>query len=347
MKEKTPYQTYYSTLTRRVLTLIILATATIILGVLGYMYLEEWSFLDALYMTVITLATVGFGEIHPLSPQGRVFTVFLITSGVGTFTYGAFSFSKLLIEGEFRRVFEKRRWEREMKKLKDHVILCGFGRLGEKVSEELYRENLPFVVIESNPERIEALKEKNYLHIHADSSEEEILEKACIREARILIAVLGSDADNLFVTLTARELNPKIHIVARVEDPQTMRKLYKAGANRVISPYDVGASMLVHAALKPTVTDFIELTTRLGPVTLLLEEVVVEEGSPLDGTLLKDSKIREETGAIVVAVRKGKDTAILRPEPQIKLERGDLLVVLGSTADMEKLEELSKTPYSL
>jgi len=298
-------------------------------------------------MTVITLATVGFGEIHPLSPQGRAFTVFLIISGVGTFTYGAFSFSKLLIEGEFRRVFEKRRWEREMKKLRDHIVLCGFGRLGEKVSEELYREKLPFVVIESNPERIEALREKGYLHIHADSSEEEILEKAGIRKARTLVAVLGSDADNLFVTLTARELNPKIYIVARVEDPQATRKLYKAGANRVISPYDVGASMLVHAALKPTVTDFIELTTRLGPVTLLLEEIVVEEGSPLDGTLLKDSKIREETGAIVVAVRKGKDTAILRPEPQIKLERGDLLVVLGSTADMEKLEELSKTPYSL
>ena len=347
MKEKNLYQTYHSTLTRRVLTLIILATATIILGVVGYMCLEKWSFLDALYMTVITLTTVGFSEIHPLSPQGKVFTVFLITSGVGTFTYGALSFSKLLIEGEFRVVLEKRRWERKMKKLKDHVILCGFGRLGEKVSEGLYQKHMPFVVIESNSERIEALKEKNYLHIQADSSEEEILEKAQVKEARTLIAVLGSDADNLFVTLTARELNPKIYIVARVEDPHTMRKLYKAGANRVISPYDVGASMLLHAALKPTVTDLIELTTRLGPVTLLLEEVIVEEGSPLDGTLLKDSKIREDTGAIVVAVRKGKDAAILRPEPDLKLERGDLLVVLGSTADIEKLQELSKSPLSL
>ncbi len=341
------YQAYYTTLLRRILILSVLIIATVTVGVVGYMSLEGWHFLDALYMAVITLATVGFAEVHPLSPQGRIFTILLITLGVGTFAYGAVSLSRLLIEGEFRRVFEERRWRREMDKLRNHIIVCGFGRLGERVSEELQGEGVPFVIIENDPSRVALIRKKGYLFLQADSSEEEVLEQVGIKEARILIAVLGSDAANFFVTFTARELNPKIHIVARVEDPQATRKLYKAGANRVISPYDVGASMLVHAALKPTVTEFIELATRLGPVTLILEEMVIEKGSPLDGVPLKDSKIREDTGAIVVAVRKGKDATILRPDPHIKLERGDLLVVLGNKEDIEKLGDLTKTPLSL
>ncbi len=347
MKKDSAYKTYLSTLTQQSLTLAILVAALIILGVTGYMYLEGWTLIDALYMTIITVATVGFKEVYPLSVQGKIFTIVLITMGVGVFAYGAVTFSRLLVEGELKKVFDKRRLEREMKKLKDHAIVCGFGRLGEKVSEELHRKGVPFVVVENDPNRIPKLEEKGYLYIEADSSDEGILEEAGIVDAKILIAVVGSDADNLFITLSARELNPKLHIVARVEDPQATRKLYKAGANRVISPYDVGASMLVHAALKPAVTDFIELTTRLGPVTLILEEVVIEKGSALDGVLIKESKIREDTGAIVVAVRKADTSNILRPEPSLKLEKGDLLVVLGMREDIEKLEELARTPHSL
>jgi len=347
MKKGFTYHAYLSTLTNQALTLLLLALALILLGVTGYMYLERWPFIDALYMTVITLATVGFKEVYPLSNSGKVFTIVLVTSGVGVFTYGAVTFSRLLVEGELKRVFDRRRLEREMRKLRDHVIVCGFGRLGEKVSEELYRKGIPFVVVENDPNRISKLEEKGYLYIEADSSHEGVLEQAGIEDAKILIAVVGSDADNLFITLSARELNPKLHIVARVEDPQATRKLYKAGANRVISPYDVGANMLVHAALKPAVTDFIELTTRLGPVTLILEEVVIEKGSALDGVLIKESKIREDTGAIVVAVRKADTSNILRPEPHLKLEKGDLLVVLGMREDIEKLEDLARTPHSL
>ena len=346
-KKKSLYHDSLSTLASQIATLFILALALVGIGTLGYMYLERWNFLDSLYMTIITLATVGFEEVHQLDKAGEIFTICLIVSGVGVVTYGITTFSKLLVEGEIKRVLDRRRIEKAMKKLTNHVIVCGFGRLGEKVSEDLHEKGEPFLVIEHDPARITKLEEKGYVYLAADISQEEVLEDAGVKKAKALIAVLGSDADNLFITLSARELNPKIHIVARVEDPRAIRKLYKAGANRVISPYDMGARMLVNAALKPTISELIELSTRLGPFTLLMEEVVVEKGSLLDGVSIKDSKIREGTGATVVAVRKASTSQIVRPVPELKLEKGDLLVVLGSKEDIERLEEMAKAPHSL
>jgi len=286
---------------------------------------------------------VGFKEVHTMSRAGEMFTICLITSGVGVFTYGAATFSRLLVEGEFKEVFSKRRLEKEMRKLKDHVIICGFGRLGEKISHELKEKNEPFVVIENDPLQITRLQELGYLYVEADTSEEAALEEAGIDRARALIAVLGSDADNLFLTISARELNPQLHIVARVDDPSATKKLYKAGANRVISPYDTGARMLANAALKPTISELIELSTRMGPVTMVMEEVVIEPGSSLDGVLIRDSRIREGTGATVIAVRKADSSQILRPQPDMELSNGDLLVVLGSREDIEKLLLMAKT----
>ena len=346
-KRKSLYQDYLSTIANQIATLLLLVFVLVAIGTVGYMYLEKWTFLDSLYMTIITLATVGFEEVHQLDKAGEIFTICLIILGVGVVTYGITTFSKLLVEGEIKRVFDRRRIEKEMKKLSNHVIVCGFGRLGEKVSEDLHEKGEPFLVIEHDPTRVSKLEEKGYVYLAADISQEEVLEEAGIKKARALIAVLGSDADNLFTTLSARELNPKIHIVARVEDPRATRKLYKAGANRVISPYDMGARMLVSAALKPTISELIELSTRLGPFTLLMEEVVIEKGSPLDGVSIKDSKIREGTGATVVAVRKASTSKIMRPEPDLVLERGDLLVVLGAKEDIEKLEEMARPPHSL
>ncbi len=343
MRRDSTYRAYINTLTHQAITVVTLVVALITMGIVGYMYIEKWPFLDALYMTVITIATVGFKEVHTMSRAGEMFTICLITSGVGVFTYGAATFSRLLVEGEFKEVFSKRRLEKEMRKLKDHVIICGFGRLGEKISHELKEKNEPFVVIENDPLQITRLQELGYLYVEADTSEEAALEEAGIDRARALIAVLGSDADNLFLTISARELNPQLHIVARVDDPSATKKLYKAGANRVISPYDTGARMLANAALKPTISELIELSTRMGPVTMVMEEVVIEPGSSLDGVLIRDSRIREGTGATVIAVRKADSSQILRPQPDMELSNGDLLVVLGSREDIEKLLLMAKT----
>ena len=344
MRKDSTYKTYLATLTHRVVVLVLMVTALVITGVVGYAYLERWPILDAFYMTVITLATVGFKEVHPMDRPGQLFTIFLITSGVGVFTYGAATFSRLLVEGEFKKVFEKRRLKKAMKRLKNHVIVCGFGRLGEKISYDLEEKGVPFVVVENNPAQISRVQELGYPYVEADTSEETALQEAGIERARALIAVLGSDADNLFLTISARELNPNLHIVARVDDPTATKKLYKAGANKVISPYDTGARMLAHAALKPTVSELIELSTSKGPVTLVMEEVTIAKGSSLDGISIKDSGIREGTGATVVAVRKADSSQILRPEPETELAQGDLLVVLGSREDIEKLELMARTP---
>jgi voltage-gated potassium channel len=274
MKRDSTYQAYINTLTHQAITVAMLVVTLIIMGIVGYMYIEKWPFLDALYMTVITIATVGFKEVHTMNRSGEIFTICLITSGVGVFAYGAATFSQLLVEGEFQRVFDKRRLEKEMKRLEGHVIVCGFGRLGEKISHVLNNKGEPFVVIENAPSQIAKIHELGYLYVESDTSEETALEEAGIDRAKALIAVLGSDADNLFLTISARELNPQIHIVARVDDPTAPKKLYKAGANRVVSPYDTGARMLANAALKPTISELIELSTRMGPVTMVMEEVI-------------------------------------------------------------------------
>ncbi len=342
LRRDSTYKAYIATLNQQIITLIMLVLAVLFMGIIGYMYIEKWPFLDALYMTVITLATVGFKEVHTMSRGGEIFTMCLITSGVGVFTYGAATFSKLLVEGEFKEVFEKRRINKEMKKLKDHIIVCGFGRLGEKISLELKEKGVPFVVVENNPDQIEKLRELGYPYLEADTGEESALQEAGIDRAKALIAVVGSDADNLFLTLSARELNPNLHIVARVDDPAATKKLYKAGANRVLSPYDVGARMLASAAMKPTVSELIELSTKMGPLTMILEEVVIEEGSSLDGKVIRESKIREDTGATVIAVRKAVTSEIVRPHPDMELSKGDLLVVLGSKEDIDRVGLLAK-----
>ncbi len=341
-KEDTSYKSYISTLTHQVITVVLMVIALILMGVAGYMYLEKWPFLDALYMTIITLATVGFKEVHTMNRAGEIFTMCLITSGVGVFTYGAATFSRLLVEGEFRMVFEKRRLAKGMRRLKDHVIVCGFGRLGEKISYDLKEKGEKFVVIEKDPEQILRLSEKGYLYVEADTSDEGALEKAEISNAKALIAVVGSDADNLFLTISARELNPDLHIIARVEDPAATKKLYKAGADRVISPYDVGARVLANAALKPTVSELVELSTQTGPFSLVVEEVVVEEGSVLDGVQIGESRIREKTGATVLALKRGDTSQIIRPQIDTELCGGDTLVVVGSQEDINKLRAVTK-----
>jgi voltage-gated potassium channel len=343
MKEDSTYRAYINTLNQQAITVLAMVVGLIATGIVGYTYLEKWSMLDALYMTIVTLATVGFKEVHPLSKAGEVFTICLISLGVGVFTYGAATFSRLLIEGELKEVFYRRRLAKVVRKLNNHVIICGFGRLGERISHELHEKGTPFVVIDNDPEQIVKLQELGYPYVEADTSDESALEEAGIDRARALIAVVSSDADNLFLTISAREMNPNLHIVARVDDPSATNKLYKAGANRVVSPYDVGARMLASVALKPTLSELMEISSKTtgGTLSLVIEEVVVKKGSVLDGVIIRESRIREETGATVVAVKKVGSSQISRAEPELSIEAGDLLVVIGSPQDIKRLEAIA------
>ncbi len=326
-------------LKNRILIVVAAGLTVFVAGVIGFVVIERMSLLDAFYMTVITLSTVGFGEVKPLSPEGKLFTSFLIVSGVGTFAYAATSFSQFMVEGEMRKLFDARKRRRLMKRLRDHVIVCGFGRVGEKICEELEKEGVPFVVIDDDPERVNLAESKGYLFIHQDTTDNEVLERANIRYARAVIAALGDDADNMFLTITAKELNPEVMVVARANDYRNQRKLLKAGADKVIAPHIIGAVRMAQAAIRPVVADFVELATTGRDIQFLMEEVRVPEDSPVCGKSILELELRKRTGAIIVAmVKDGK--IIKSPEPTEVLNPGDLLIVLGSREDIRKLERL-------
>ena len=229
-----------------------------------------------------------------------------------------------------------------MKRLKNHVIVCGFGRVGEKICEELQKAGTDFVVIDDDPQRIEVAEAKGYLFVYQDTTESEALKRANIEDAKALIAALGDDADNLFLTITAKELNPDIIVVARVNDPRNQKKLKKAGADKVVAPHVIGALRMAQAAIKPVVSDFVELATTGRDLQFLLEEVRIPEDSPVCGKSILELELRSKTGAIIIAmVKEGR--VIKSPEPTEKLEAGDLLIALGSREEIERLEELITT----
>src|SRR5215207_971157 len=241
-----------------ILALVIIATV----GVLGYMVFEGWSFTDAVYMTVITLTTVGYREVRPLDTTGQLWTMALLITGVGTLFYAAVSSVELVVEGTIGGYFGRRRMQAAIGKLKDHYILCGYGRVGRQVAREFARDGVPFVVVDQEPEIVEECMAKNYLVLRGEASDDDVLEEAGVRRARGLVAAVNSDADNVFVVLSARKLNSKLHIVARASSDESAAKLEIAGADRTLSPYAVGGRRLASLATQPLVVDFLDIVTR-------------------------------------------------------------------------------------
>jgi voltage-gated potassium channel len=235
---------------KRVKIFILGLAVVIIVGVSGYHLIEGWSIFDSLYMTVITITTVGYGEVKPLSKSGKLFTVFLIIFGISTIVYGIESTIEYFISFEFRNLFRRRRMEKEIEKLKEHYIVCGFGRVGENVCKEFLKQKVPFVVVENNEKRLSYLSKTELLYVVGDASEERVLKEAGIERAKGLVAALSSDADNVFVILTAKFLNPKILVVARCIEKEAEYKLRKAGADEVISPYAIGGERIAQAILE-------------------------------------------------------------------------------------------------
>lgn len=311
----------------------------VVTGVVGYHFLEEYTWLESLYMTVITLSTVGFHEVRPLSPTGQIFTILLLVGGVGVVFYTAIAVAEKVVQGEFQQFFGRRRMERRIGSLTDHYLVCGFGRIGEVVCRELASKPVPFVVIEQHEERVRKAEEAQHLVLHGDASDERVLLAAGVMRAKGLFAALPTDADNVFVTLTAKELNPTLLVVARADSERSERTLAHAGADKVISPYAMGGHRMAQAALRPAVVDIIELATHYQSLELQLEEVGVPPHSPCEGVTLRDSGLREQLGVIVVAIKRASGKMIFNPPADERIEAGDRLVALGEAMRLKELEQ--------
>ncbi|MBI4644282.1 MAG: potassium channel protein [Deltaproteobacteria bacterium] len=313
--------------------------AILVLGSLGFVWLEGWSFFDALYMTVTTLTTVGYGEVHPLTPLGKAYNMVLILAGMGVLFYIVTSLARVVVEGEIAEALGKRKLLKQIKKLSGHYIICGFGRLGGIIARQLKERGIPMVVVENNPDLIARLEEGGYYFVPGDATKEEVLQEAGIERARGLVSVVHSDASNVYIVLTARSLNPNLFIVARGEEPGSEQKLLRAGADKVESPYEMGGRKMAHTILRPTVTTFMELAMH-GGVEWSMEEILVGDTSPMLGLPLKDSGIRQKYQLIVVAIKRADGELLFNPTPQTPILAGDTLILIGMRKELEALEEV-------
>jgi voltage-gated potassium channel len=319
---------------------VIAITAPLVLvlvGTSGYVLLEGWTLFDALYMTVITLATVGYAETHTLSQGGRVFTIVLIMGGVFTLFYAAIEAIRAVATGDLARILARRRMARSLAELNNHVIVCGYGRMGRAVCAEFAAMKRPYVVIEKR-ELEEGEEPPLGVFLHGDATSDHSLERAGIVRARALVAVVGSDADNLYVTMSSRLLNENLFIVARAEDDHAEAKLLRAGASRVVSPYALTGYKVAQSVARPTVVDFIEVATDQQQLDLSIEETRVGPGSRLIGKSLAQARLREEFGVIVVAIKRPSGKMLYNPNPGEALGENDVLVVVGDPKQLPKLE---------
>jgi voltage-gated potassium channel len=311
------------------------------IGVAGYCWIERWSFLDALYMTVTTLATVGYGEIHPLSTGGRIFTIGLIVCGGVLAAFALTQLAQIFFSGQWRRHLENQRRFRMLAKLSNHVIVCGYGRVGRNVVEEFKAEGLPFVVIDLSAEKVAQAQENGTLAVLGDAADEGKLREAGIEHARGLVAAAKSDAENVFIVLTARSLRPNLSIVARADVEESEPKLLRAGANRVILPYHITGRRLVTMLVRPDVADFLDEVSHTSGMELLLEQIQVAAGSFLAGQTLADAQARHQFDVTVLACKTADGRWNLHPRGATLVEPGAQLIALGTQGHLQKLTNLA------
>ncbi|MBF0450017.1 MAG: potassium channel protein [Candidatus Magnetomorum sp.] len=317
------------------LTIIISLTIFVFAGgTVGFMIIEDWGFMDSFYMTVITIATVGFSEVHPLSHSGQMYTVFLIFTGVGFFAYVGSSLVQFTIDGRLKDMWGRRRLDKQISKLKNHYIICGYGRIGRMLLQQLMVKISDIVVVEQDPNLLSVMEEDGITYVFGSSTEEKSLLKAGIKNAKGLVAVLGEDSDNVFLVLTARQLNPDLYIVARACREASKKTLLAAGADRVDSPYDVGAVRMAQAIIRPTVLNFLDYAFARKQSDIQMEEIKVHEASELVGCSLQESGIRQKFNLILIAVQKTDGQMLFNPSSKTCLNEGDTVVALGQPDDL-------------
>jgi voltage-gated potassium channel len=304
--------------------------------------IEGWGVWDAFYMTVITVTTVGYREVHDLSRAGQAFTSLLAITGVGAALYTFSLVAASVVEGGLQRRLKGRRLMKMIDELTDHFILCGSGRIGSTIAEELRRQAVPFIVIERDPERVKDILGRGDLAVEADASQEEVLKRVGIDRARGLIAAVGTDAENVYTVLTARVLRPDLFIIGRADSEDAERKLLRAGANRVVSPYQIGARLLAQTALRPAVVDFVELATSAENLELAMEQVQIDVESELAGRSIIEANLRQRFSVIVVGIQRRAGRMEFNPSPETVMLGGDQLIVLGRPQHFKALEAAAK-----
>jgi voltage-gated potassium channel len=319
---------------------LLLLISVIAFGTLGYHYFEDMTFFDAFYQTIITITTVGFSEIKPLSTEGRTITIFIIVTGIGTVTYSLGQLVGILVEGELGKFFGRKKLAKQIADLKDHFIVCGFGRIGKIICDELQADNIDFVIIEEDLSVVEELERKEMLFILMNATSDEALMEAGIMKARGLVTAVSSDADNVFITLTAKGFRPDIFILARSSDEKNESKLIRAGASHVVSPYLIGGRRMAQVLKRPTVVDFIDIATMGNKMGLMMEEATVGRTSGLIGQTIIESNLRQNYGVIIVAIKKQHGEMVFNPMPSEKLEQGDVIVVIGKKDEMLRMRNI-------
>lgn len=322
---------------QRLLLYCLVPVILIAIGTAGYCLIEGWSVFDSLYMTVITLTTIGYGEVHPLSRPGQAFTMVLALGGIFTLFYVTAETFRSIISGEVHGILERRRMERRLQALQNHLIVCGFGRMGRLVCREFAAKEMDYVVIERKSELQEELKDPHGIMTHGDATSDVVLQRAGIDRARALVSVLPNDADNLYITMSARLLNERLFIVARAEEIGSEQKLLRAGANHVVMPFVIGGNRVAHAVLRPTVVDFIDLATRTEHFALQIEELPIGQRSQLIGRTIQEGKLRQEFEVIILAIKRSSGAMVFNPPSDAVLKEGDILIAIGDRTHLDRL----------
>ena len=321
---------------------LLLGLFLLLIGTGGYMAVQHYRPLDALYMTVITLSTVGYETVGHFTDAGKVFSICLILGGIGTAAWVFTTVIEVFVSEQTMRILRRRRMDRRIDALAGHYIVCGFGRIGQQIAQMYTQERVPFVVIEQDESRLVMLREGNIAHVEGDAADDAALSQAGIARARALIAVTPTDAVNTFIVLSARGLRPDLSIVARADSTQNEAKLYRAGATKVVSPHNLGGRWMGITALNPAVTEFIEAMTEVDHSQFVLHEFTVDGESAFIGETFGEAALKPKTGALVVAIRQGANQHRFVPNPadDLRLSEGDILIAIGSMPQLNALARL-------
>lgn len=326
--------------TRHLVVSTILSLVILIIGTVGYMIIEGWRFLDAIYMTVITISTVGYREINQVGDGGRVFTIFLVAIGVGFTLYVAAALVQFMVEGRIRIILGRRRLDQKINRLKNHYIVCGYGRIGRVICRDLRRKPFDVVAIDKSPDLIPLMDADGILYVAGDAADEASLIKAGVKRAKGLVAALATDTDNVFLVLTVRQLAPELTIIARASQEAVKSKLLAAGADSVESPYEMGAVSMAQHIIRPTVTNFLDLAFAHQRKDIQMEEIPVSESSKLVNVQLKDSGIRQNYNLIIIAIKKTDGHMLFNPSFEAVIMPGDTVIAVGELANLQKLEKI-------